>query len=256
MSDSFSDSGTAVQNEVMPGAQAAPQQKKGPSGCMIAGIGCGAITLILVAAGAYGVWWLKGNIRQVGTDFAVTAMKDSLKELEIPDEQRDRIDARIDEVGQLFKDEQLTMEQVGGIFAKLSESPLMSAGIALYFQRAYVRDSGLSEEEKTAAELAARRFIRGSIDEEISEATRESVLDEISEKDEEGARQFPESLADEQLRGFVASMKKAADDAGVAEDIPEINLADEFDVIIDQALAEAGVGAGAETPQDDGPTQE
>lgn len=144
----------------------------------------------------------------------------------------------IDDVGRQFKDGEMELQQVVMIFEKLSQSPILPAGVSLFVKRVYIRDSGLDDDEKEAAHLAIQRFSRGVIDESIPETERESVLDMISTKDPNGNRQFKQKLTDTELRAFVAAVTKAADDAGVPDEVPEINFADEFDKAIDEALNE------------------
>lgn len=221
--------------------QEAVPEKKGLSGCAIAGIGCSVIIVLLLIAVGVGAWWISRHGRQFGTDFAAAAMKEGLRELDVPDEQRQRMHARIDDVGKRFKEGELELEQVAMIFQKLSQSPILPAGVSLFAKRVYIRDSGLDDDEKQAAHLAIQRFSRGVIDELIPETERESVLDMISTKDPNGNRQFKQKLTDAELRAFVAAAGKAADDAGVPDKVPEINFADEFDKAIDEALSEFGM---------------
>tara|TARA_R110002072_G_scaffold303140_1_gene495553 strand:- start:22866 stop:23711 length:846 start_codon:yes stop_codon:yes gene_type:complete len=211
-------------------------KKKGLSGCAIAGIGCGVIVVLGLIAAVVGGLWIAENAREFGTDIAVAAMKEGLNELEVPDDQRKRMHDRIDDIGQQFKDGKLELEQVGAIFKKLSESPILPAGVSLFVKRVYIRDSGLDEEEKTAADIAIQRFSRGVIDNSIPEAEREAVLDMISTKKPDGNREFKEKLTDDELRAFIEAVTKTADEAGVPAEVPEINFADEFDKAIDEAL--------------------
>lgn len=217
-----------------------PEKKKGLSGCAIAGIGCGIIVVLLLIAAVIGALWLRDNGRNFGTDLAVTMMKEGLKELDVPDDQRQRMHARIDEVGNDFKEGKLDLEQVQAIFEKIGNGPLMPAGVSLFVKRVYIRDSGLDEAEKEAAHVAIQRFARGVIDESIPKAKREAVLDMISTKDAKGNRQFKEKLTDAELRAFIEAVSKAADEAGVPTEVPEINFADEFDKAIDEALGQVG----------------
>lgn len=214
-------------------------EKKGLSGCAIAGIGCGVIVVLGVLAVVLGGFWVANNAREFGTDLAVTAMKEGLNELEVPDDQRKRMHDRIDDIGQQFKDGNLELEQVAAIFKKLSESPILPAGVSLFVKRVYIRDSGLDEEEKAAADTAIQRFARGVIDNSISEAKREAVLDMISTKKPDGNREFKQKLTDDELRDFLKAVTETADEAGVPAEVPEINFADEFDKAIDEALGEA-----------------
>lgn len=228
--------------------------KKPMSGCAIAAIICGVLFVVLLIAAGLGLWWLKNNVREFGTDFATSAMKEGLDEVDIPADQRQRIDSRIDSVGQQFKDGELELEQVVSIFKKISESPLMSAGMSLFFKRAYLKNSGLSEEEKEAAEVSIQRFTRGAIDNSISAETSNSAMDLISTKDADGNREFKEKLSDDELRAFLAAITTAADDAGIPETVPEFNFADEFDKAVDEALG--NVGATAEMEEETSATSD
>lgn len=225
-------------------------EKKGLSGCAIAGIGCGVIVVLGLIAVVVGGWWVANNVRELGTDFAVGAMKEGLNELEVPDDQRKRMHDRIDDVGQQFKDGKLELEQVMAIFKKLSESPILPAGVSLFVKRVYIRDSGLDEEEKAAADIAIQRFSRGVIDNSIPEAKREAVLDMISTRKPDGNREFKQKLTDDELRTFLKAVTETADEAGVPTEVPEINFADEFDNAIDEALDEFG-----DPPSEDEPVQ-
>ena len=189
---------------------------------------------ILVAGIA--VWWISATARGFGADLASGAMKSGLRELKLPGDQEQRIFARIDEVTQEFKDEKITLEQVVLIFKEIAEGPLMPAGMSLLVERAYLDESDFEEQEKDAARIATRRFTHGTIRQIISEQQANSVLDTISSVNGEGERTFRHPITDEELRAFVAAAKQAADDAGVPEDVPEVNFADEFDKAIDDAL--------------------
>lgn len=220
--------------------------KKPLSGCAIAAIVCGVLLILFLIAATLGILWVKNNARRLGADFTTSAMKDALGEVEIPDDQRERINARIDSVGQQFKDGELELEQVGTIFEKIIESPLMSAGMSLFFKRTYLKSSGLSDEEKEAAEVAIQRFARGVIDKSIPKQTSEAALDIISTSDADGNREFKEQLSDDELRAFLAAISTAADDAGIPATVPEFNFADEFDKAVDEALGNFGATAEME----------
>lgn len=208
------------------------------SGCAKVAIGCGVLAVIAFIAVGIGVWWVASNVRQLGADAASSTMKEVLKELELPADQQDRIFARIDEVAQRFKDKEITLEKVGQIFQEIGEGPLMSAGLALVVERAYLEQSGFDDEEKSAARTTIQRFSYGIINEMIPDAEVNSVLDAISTKNAGGGRQFQQPVTDEQLRAFVAAAKKASDDANVPEEVAEVNFADEFDKAVDEALGD------------------
>jgi hypothetical protein len=215
-----------------------PVPKPGMSGCAKVAIGCGVVAAIALIAGGIGVWWVASNVRQLGANAASAAMKEGLRELELPADQQERIFGRIDEVAQRFKDKAITLEEVGQIFERISKGPLMSAGLALVVERAYLQQSGFDDEEKFAARETIQRFSHGTINKMIPEAEVNSVLDAISTENAGGGRQFQHPVTDEQLRAFIAAAEKASDDANVPEDVAEVNFADEFDKAVDEALGD------------------
>lgn len=208
-------------------------------GCKKVALGCGIVMLILFIVIGLGAWWIYANIRSLGADFATTLLKNSMKELKLPADQEERIFKRLDQVSQKFKDQEITLEQVAHIVEVIGESPLIPAGSALVVDRAYLDKSGFDDVEKEEARLAIRRFVRGTIDNSIPEERSNAVLDTISSTDPDTEeREFHETLTDEQLRIFITEARKAADEAEIPGDIPEINFADEFDKAIDKALAD------------------
>jgi len=209
------------------------------SGCQKVAIGCFILTIILCLTCGLGIWWITANLRTVGTRMTRAMLKLGIQEMKLPDDQQSRIFDRIDNVSQQFQEEKISFEQLERIFQKLAESPLFPAGSALLAERVYLDQSGLGDDEKEAGKLAIRRFTRGSLEQSISEQRNGDVLDIISTWNPETKnREFLENLSDQQLRHFIAEAKRAADEADVVENIPEINFADEFDRAIDQALSE------------------
>lgn len=218
-----------------------PGRKQPLSGFGIATMGCGAVIVGLLIVAGLGAWWVNNNYKTLGAEVAVSAMKDGLQELDIPADQRQRIHDRIDNVGKKYKDGELEMEQLAVIFARLAESPLLSAGASLFFKSAYLQHSGLSDEDKQSGEATIQRFARGIIDESIPRETTEAALNLISDSDGEGRREFRNKLTDEDLHHFFEFAKQAADDANVSDDAPPINYADEFEKAVDEAMDAAGM---------------
>ena len=215
-----------------------PESYKPPgmSGCSKIAIGCGGIVLFGILVAGIATWYIFNNARNLGADLAAGAMKKALEELKLPADQQQRIFARIDEVSQNFKDEKITIEQVGQIFQEIGEGPLIPAGMSQVVERAYLDESGFDEDEKDAARRATQRFTHGTIRQMIPEPQVNAVLDTISSVNEENNREFRHPVSDEELRDFVAAAKQAADDADVPEEVPDVNFADEFDKAINEAL--------------------
>lgn len=206
------------------------------SGCAKVGVGCGIATLILFVIGGLGIWYAYSTARSWGTDLAASTLKDGIKQLKLPAEQEQQIAARIDNVSQQFKDGHLNLKDMERIFGSIVESPLLSAGMALVVERAYLDKSGLSEEEKSAAKTTIHRFTHGAIQNLIPRQTVDAALDHISTVNNEGAREFRSPVSDDELRAFLKAAQQAADESDVPAEVPEVDFADEFDKAIDRAL--------------------
>ena len=216
--------------------QALPAKKK-MGGCQKLAIGCFILVILMCLSCGLGTWWITANIRTVGTNMTRAMLKLAIKEIKLPENQQTRIFDRIDKVARQFEEEKISFVELERIFLTLAQSPLFPAGTALVAERVYLDKSGLEDPEKAAGKLSIRRFTRGSLDESISPKRCSEVLDIISTWNAESRnREFLENLTDTQLRQFIAEAKRAADDAGIAETIAEINFADEFDRAVETAL--------------------
>lgn len=215
-------------------------RRAGMSGCAKLTIGCGVLCAVGAVVALVVVAWIAANARKFGADLATAGMKEALKELKLPADQQQRIFDRIDDVGERFKEKEITLEEVARIFENIGKGPLIPAGMVLVVERAYLDESGLDEEEKTAARVTIQRFTHGAVRKMIPQTKVDEVLDTITEtKNNKGERKFRHPISDEELRNFLDQAMQAADEANVPEDVPKINFADEFDKAIDQALGEA-----------------
>jgi hypothetical protein len=223
-----------VPNDVSPAA-APPAQSKG---CRNLLLGCGCLIVLGFVIATAGSLWVMSNWRFLAAETGSLVIKTAIRELQIPAQQRRRIDRRLDQLAQQYADGDLSDEQLEHILKVISESPLLPAASALVVERQYLDDSGLDADEKETARREIQRFAYGSLDESISPDTVSAVLDTISERESpEGPRTFRQSLTDDELRDFVVAATEAADEAGVPAEVPEINFADEFDKAVDEALA-------------------
>ena len=222
--------------------------KPGMSGCAKAGIGCAVVLGICAIAAVIGGIWVSRNFRELGTDFAISMTTNVVKEGQLPEEQEKRIIARLNDVGAKFKRGDITGKQVEKLLKAFMEGPLMPASSAIVVKRAYIDKSGFDEAEAAAANIAVQRFVRGVVDETIPEPRREGVLDRISVRKGQNNREFKQKLTDNELRLFIEDAAAAADEAGVAEEVPEINFADEFDKVVDEAIGVASGQSPSEEP--------
>ena len=216
-----------------------PQEprREGMSGCTIALIGCGAVAVLMVIGVAVGVWYVANNIRTIASNIAETVVIESVKDSKLPQDQKDRIVARVSQVKEDFQAGKISDEQVEQVFKNLAASPLLPLGAVEFYEEHYIKPSELSEEEKTAAIRTLERFARGVYEEKIPRDDIDKVTAPISEKNAQGEQELKDDPTADELRSMLKLAKERADKANVPDEPFEVNVADELDRAIDAGLA-------------------
>lgn len=227
-----------VQNGTEQETQAFQQAppKEGMSGCAMAAIGCGVIALIMLILGGVGVYWAAQNIRGLAADAVTPALQEAVSGMEIPEDQKKQISARIGEIGTDFKEQKLTLNDLEKLIKGVVESPIAGAAASIWFTNQYINKSGLSEDEKTEAVTTTKRFAYGLLDKTITEQQANEVMNLVTEEKANGQTTYKEKLTDKELTEILTKMKDAADGANVPAEVPEINFANEFDKVIEKTL--------------------
>ncbi|MCG8508568.1 MAG: hypothetical protein MI741_05000, partial [Rhodospirillales bacterium] len=172
------------------------------------------------------------------TDLVVMGAKEGVKELKLPIDEEQRVNAKIDQVANEFKAGNITIEEVGKVLENIMQGPVFSAGMAMLLERQYIDNSGLSEDEKAEASITLRRVAQGLVNNKLSEADFEYISDPISTVDAQGNRTIKDTATDAELREVLERAKERADSAGVEEQPAQVNFADEFEKAVDDALAQ------------------
>lgn len=195
-------------------------------------LGCGCLVVVALLGVAATTFWVANNLDRM----VAGATKAVIEGVGLPDDQEQRILARIDELAEQIRNGEISEEEGGAIIKNILEGPILPAAISLGVIRGYIDESGLDDEEKQAGRTAVYRLTHGAIYQMIPQEKLDPVLDHISTRKANNQREFRQSLSDDEVRAFIAAAKEAAGEAGVPEDLPEINFADEFDKAVDKAL--------------------
>lgn len=224
-------------------SQTPPPYKQPPKssggGILIGCLGLLLVCLLICGGGLYFVamnWqsWALQGFATMGREIAVQAVEES----ELTDEDKRAVIEQIDRVADEAKAGNLTGEQFAKIMENLAESPLLPAGMAKAIEVKYVDPSDLPEDEKAAAKLTLQRGARGAFEKKISPEQLELACDPISNVDSEGKRKLKEQVTTEELREFLANVKKLADEAGIPEEPFGFDVGEEVKKAVDKALAE------------------
>jgi hypothetical protein len=214
-------------------SEPAARRKSGWSTCLV---GC-LIALVgfIVLAAAVG-YWISQNWRDWASSAATQAIKLGIDEADLPPQEKEEIIAHVDRLADDFREGRLSNEQLGMIFEKLMESPLMTSVIVSAAERQYFDQSGLSEEEKATGRLTLQRFLRGVIDGVIERESVDAALQHIADRQPDGEWRLRDQVSDEQLRAFLEAAEREADEADIAESPEAFDPSDEFQRIVDEAM--------------------
>ena len=116
--------------------------------------------------------------------------------------------------------------------------PALPIGLVVQFEQSYVVPSGLNEEAKKAARMHLNRLARGLADGSIDWSVAEEILAPISDRDAEGNLQLrsPAMVTDNEILEALVTAKEIADEAGISEELVEIDISDEFKKSVEEAL--------------------
>lgn len=205
-------------------------------------IGCGIVFAIALALGLVAIVWLWNNWRDLAAR-AGSSIAQQIEASALDPQEKAELKVQLERVTEAFREGRLSLRQVGEIFERLAQSPLMTSLMATAAERQYFANSGLSEEEQAEGRRNIQRFVRGIIDDKIDEAQMDAVLMHIADRQGDGEWRLRQKVSDEDLRKFIAAAGEAADVAEVPPELPAIDPSDEVKKIIDEVMFPGGEGA-------------
>lgn len=212
----------------------APPTEGSNQGCIWALAGCGVLVLVLAGVIAGLTWWgmAKGKIMLVETFVEVVAQ--SLNETELPEEQKDKLIARIRNLGDDFISGDLTLEDMEQIGRRMADSRAIIAGGILYFIETEILDKAeIDDETRIAAKRAVQRLARGVVEEKIDVEQLEAIVSEFTEERPDGKKVLKSDFSKENVDKLIESASDLADEAEVPDEAYEVDLATEVDGIIE-----------------------
>ncbi len=202
------------------------------SGCLIAVV---VVVLIIVGAGIF----VAKNFKSWAAEGITAAMSMMIEESDLPEVERTEIIEILNQVKEEYLAGDITIEELGHILEAMTSCPAIAMGIVIQFEASYVAISSLSDGEKNEATLALNRFAQGLTNGLIGWEEIEDIIAPISETDAEGKQTLkdPGSVTDDEILEALAAVKRAADNAGIAEELVEVDISESFRTTIEEALA-------------------
>ena len=215
-----------------------PQHNQGMSTGAKVAIGCGVAALVVTLAIGIGIWYVMTNLKGIVSDLATGVITQAVNDSNIPADQKQRINARLNQLNTDFKDGKVTTDQIAAIAEALMEGPVLPIGTVLFVDSQYIQPSALTDQEKADGRQSLERLARGVFDKFINPDKLEPVMEPITEPDptDPTSRQLKPNPTTEELREFLKRAKAEADTANVPDEPWTIDLADEVDKAIDQVL--------------------
>jgi hypothetical protein len=197
-------------------------------------IGGGVLLLMSVLAVA-GIWYAVSSVKGMLVDLGREGVVAVVEESDIPPSEKKEVVAQVDRVVAAFKAGQIGEADLDHLLTGLQDSPVMTY-ISFYGMKdSYLDGTDLPPADQAELELAWRRAAYGMFSGKIS---TDEFYDSLPYDDHfERAGQKSDDGVHEPMRKWIARMKKLADDAGVPEDPPAIDIGDETKMLVDKLLA-------------------
>jgi len=207
------------------------------SGCGKIAMGCGCLLAGLLTISIVAGIWIALSWKDLAANASKAVTAQVVAQSSLKPEEKARIIKRIDQLADDFKSGKLSPEQAGKVLEQIAQSPLFPIALVMAADDKYVKPSGLSEDDKSAAKITLQRLARGAFEKKIAEADLNEVMQLLMQKQPDGRDQLKQFLTDAELTAFLEKAKQKADAAEVPNEPFDVNIADELENVIDRALA-------------------
>jgi len=209
--------------------------ESGGKGCLK--VGC----LVLVALVGIGSLVVIRYGRSIGAAWTRHTLVKAIDRSHLPAEEKPGVIAHVDAVTARFKTGQVSLADLGMVIGRVSRGPFFPMVDVLLLDRNYVQLSGLSEAERAEASQQVHRLARGLIDGAAPIEVVVKVQEPIVVLPEQpGAQPYlKRRLTRSELEEVLRRVKAAADEAGVADRVEPVVIADEFGKQLEKGLRDA-----------------
>lgn len=194
---------------------ASPVPAKRSGGCLKSCLVVSVILFVLAAGGLYfAAVKIQSVFKEKGAEVVEQITAELLKDAALPAADKAQIDAVMKRFSGRIRSGEISPTEVVEIGQRLSQSPLVPALAAQAFSTVVLQSTNLPRAEQEEGRKIANRFARGVSEGKISKDTAVEIFRPWKEKLE---AQNGEQFNPEQVRGTVAQMKKAADQAAMPQ---------------------------------------
>ena len=201
------------------------------TGCLVTII---AVILIFAAIGVY-----VANHYQTWLAHGIAAGMHALIETsDLPQQEKSEITEIIDQIKDGYLNGEISFAELGLILESMGRSPVIPIGLVIQFEESYVVGSGLTSDEKAAANLNLNRLARGISSDQIGWEIVDELLAPISDPGEDGNMHLrtPAQVSDDDIRQVLTVVLDTVDEAEISNEKIEVDISDEFKNSVEIAL--------------------
>lgn len=217
-----------------------PQQKSGGGCGWGILLGCAGVLVVMVLLCGGGMWWASRNVERLIAMGVRQVMVALVNDSDLPAQEKTEVIAQIDRVVDAFAEKKISQKELETIGNELQNSPVFVVIGAWGLDKMFIEPSGLSADEKQAAQRQLNRAMRGVMEKKISEDDFTKALPQDAQAGPPGQPPRPrpgnQPVSDTEVRKMVADLQKLADDAGIPNEDLNIDIGDEVKKIVDKAL--------------------
>lgn len=222
-------------------------------------VGCISVivfVLLIVGIGAIVAWQ---NWRSWTANISTAALDESLREIHLPETERDALMLRARMLASEFVGERITFEEFTKLGEAIGDSDLMPMLISKALYGGYIAPSTLSDEDKARGQLAFGRLARGFSEGTISEEDLEIVVKPLGKsgqyriKTDSGsstgfAMRAPRQVSNEDLLKTIGNAEKLAEEKQIGPEPLDVDIVQELDRLVEETLGRRIVPAESSEP--------
>lgn len=206
-------------------------------------VGCLAVLGVIVVLGIIAALVVWMNWRGWTASTMNAAMKAVVAETKLPAEQTGRINIQIDQLTDAFRNKDIGFEDLAKVAQAIENHPVLPVGMLEYVRLSHFQAAGITDEERAQGHLAVQRIQRALIEGQLVLKDLEPIIEPISQRDADGDLQPMQNPTAPQLRLFTEEATKKADELGIPNEPYYVDIAEQIESLINNALGRQIVNA-------------
>lgn len=209
---------------------ATPSAKRG-GGCLK---GCLVLSIVLITACAVAAYFITSSagafLRQRSSAALDRLSREILSRAPLSAPEKIKLESIVNQLNADLRAGKVSLSQGLKIAEQLTHGSFMPQFMSLSFKEHYLKNSGLTDTEKTAAIAVIQQFTAGIAQNRISKQQSDSILRLFSDPSSSGGKNLisiKPTLSDTEIRAAISQMKNAALAAGASSAVPGSGLSAE-----------------------------